>query len=239
MASMKKGKLNIIKTLGSICCAFLFAFCSSEKIEESQGEKKSKPNEISAASDEKQVSEETVMIGDFDFAEKNLSTKNYRNGDPISQAKNKDEWNKFAEKKEGCWAYPDFDESKSLENGLVYSGYVVSDKRGLAPKGWKIPSSDEWREVIELLGGKEMAGKKLKSDTDWKKNGDNSSGFNAKPIPFFAADFNHQLQVVYFWSSTIAAPEYHEHFDLFGEKDELIAWYDHDSWGLSVRCMKE
>ena len=217
----------------------IFSCSSEEKKESSEQKEISEPNEISVSSDEKQVSEETVMIGDYDFAEKNLSTKTYRNGDPIPQAKNKDEWIKFAEKKVGCWAYPDFDESKSLEHGFVYNGYAMSDKRDLAPKGWKIPSSNEWRKAIELLGGKEKAGKKLKSDTGWKTNGDNSTGFNAKPIPFFAGDFNHNLQVVYFWSSTIAAPEYHEHYDLSGENDEFASWYDHDSFGLSVRCMKE
>jgi len=37
-------------------------------------------------------------------------------------------------------------------------------QQGICPEGWHIPSDDEWNIMIELLGGLEEAGKKLKNE---------------------------------------------------------------------------
>jgi uncharacterized protein (TIGR02145 family) len=39
----------------------------------------------------------------------------------------------------------------------------VSDPRGLAPKGWHIPSDQEWTVLTDYLGGTGKAGSEMKS----------------------------------------------------------------------------
>jgi uncharacterized protein (TIGR02145 family) len=65
----------------------------------------------------------------------------------------------------------------------MYNGYAILDRRGLAPDGWYIPSIDEFKSLVEFLGGGVAANIKLKSKSGWadKGNGTNSSGFSALP----------------------------------------------------------
>lgn len=218
---------------------FLFSCAAETKEENDQtAEEKSSEEETSGTSQEKE-NFETVKIGEIEFAKKNLDVTVYRNGDPIPQAKSNEEWKAFTEKKEGCWAYPDFDESKNASIGKVYSGYAVSDSRNLAPKGWKIPSSKDWKSVNASLGDPEQAAGKLKSTSGWEIPGDNSTGFNALPGHFFAGDFNTASESCYYWTSSETDTEYHDHVDIIGNGNSLGFWYDYDGWGMYIRCIKE
>jgi len=51
--------------------------------------------------------------------------------------------------------------------------------KGICPPGWHIPDDDEWTVLLDYLGGKAVAGKKMKSTSGWKIYGNdtNSSGF--------------------------------------------------------------
>jgi len=40
----------------------------------------------------------------------------------------------------------------------LYNWYAVDDKRNIAPKGWHIPSVDEWQILVDYLGGYNVAG---------------------------------------------------------------------------------
>ena len=67
--------------------------------------------------------------------------------------------------------------------GYFYNWNAIIDKRGLAPIGYKIPSKNDWDELVNFIG-EEKAGEKLKSDTLWKpsswgEKGTNEYGFNA------------------------------------------------------------
>jgi uncharacterized protein (TIGR02145 family)/prepilin-type N-terminal cleavage/methylation domain-containing protein len=52
--------------------------------------------------------------------------------------------------------------------------------QGLCPNGWHLPTDEEWGTLIDGLNG--SAGDKLKSASDW--NGNNDSGFNARPAGY-------------------------------------------------------
>jgi len=41
----------------------------------------------------------------------------------------------------------------------------------LAPKGWHIPSNEEWNKLVEFLGGEEEAESKLKDTIGWIEYG--------------------------------------------------------------------
>jgi len=64
--------------------------------------------------------------------------------------------------------------------GLLYNApaaeYLEEHKAELLPDGWRVPTQDDWRALIESVGGPSVAGTKLKSLAD---GGDGSTGFNA------------------------------------------------------------
>jgi uncharacterized protein (TIGR02145 family) len=122
----------------------------------------------------------------------------------------------------------------------------VNDPRGLAPKGWHVPSDKEWKRLIESLGGESVAGGKLKSSTEWKGggNGSNESGFNAFPGGRCHSDGTFGRGSVddmgYFgswWSSTewTTGNSWRLQIDF----RSLQIYVNEKVEGLSVRCVKD
>lgn len=88
-----------------------------------------------------------------------------------------------------AWYY-DNDEATYGVNGNKYgllynwyaSKYLDDNKSTLLPEGWHVPTTEEWNTLMNAVGGKSIAGTKLKSITGWDSgNGDDSYGFNAFP----------------------------------------------------------
>ena len=175
----------------------------------------------------------------------------FRNGEPIPEAKSIDEWTKADKNKQPAWCLIGqtdiiYGESTSKTLSKLYNWYAVNDSRGLAPKGYHIPSDSEWSKLILFLGGENKAGFKMKSKTGWQKNnkqsgnGNNSSGFNALVGGYRFEDGNFLVsgEDVYWWSSS-------EHTHSAGM---LRLNYDYD-WstlttsmkgvGMSVRCIRD
>ena len=134
-----------------------------------------------------------VKIGTQVWTSKNLDVSTFRNGDPIPQAMNMNDWRKASQNKKAAWCYYDFDSKKGQKYGKLYNWYAVSDKRGLAPEGYHVPSEQEWNQLLnyESIGGENTAGRILKSKTGWtvktKNKTENNGGgidkvgFNALP----------------------------------------------------------
>jgi uncharacterized protein (TIGR02145 family) len=49
------------------------------------------------------------------------------------------------------------------------------------PKGWHLPTIQEWDDLVAFAGGENSAGKKLKSASGWAENGTDAYGFSAMP----------------------------------------------------------
>lgn len=134
---------------------------------------------------------ESVNIGDQVWMSKNLSISTFRNGDPIDEIQDIDQWGLKSHKKGMplCY-YPNNEISEIMKYGRLYNYHVLQDPRGLAPEGWRVPTVKDWQELIEYLGGREKAINKIKSRRGWKSglNGSNSSGFNALPAGYLTCD---------------------------------------------------
>ena len=91
--------------------------------------------QYSGESDSKQV-----------WMSENLDTDKFRNGDIIFYAKDWMEWVQAREEKKPAWSYYDFNESNS-SCGKFYNYFAVIDSRGLAPRGWKIPTSKNFYDI--------------------------------------------------------------------------------------------
>ena len=136
------------------------------------------------------VLSQDVKIGTQVWTSKNLDVSTFRNGEAIPEAKSKEEWVKARENKLPAWCYYDYDSKNGKVYGKLYNWFAVGDSRGLAPRGYHIPSDEEWTVLADFLGGWKIASPKLKSKTGWldSKFGMNNAGQRVKtktiwPIP--------------------------------------------------------
>ena len=132
-----------------------------------------------SSSSDSTASDGVVTIGSQVWTSKNLDVATYRNGDLIPQVQEQNAWNNL---RTGAWCYYDNDASNGTKYGKLYNWYAVRDPRGLAPKGYHLPTDEEWYELTKYLGLSE-AGTKMKSTSGWSDNGNgtNKSGFSALP----------------------------------------------------------
>jgi uncharacterized protein (TIGR02145 family) len=132
------------------------------------------------------IKAQDVTIGTQTWMSKNLDVITYRNGDTIPEFQNETMWSRGELKSTytktghpipvlriGAWCYYDNDAANGTIYGKLYNWYAVNDPRGLAPKGYHIPTKAEWKILTEYLGGAYEANIKMKI-----KNGTNTPGFS-------------------------------------------------------------
>jgi uncharacterized protein (TIGR02145 family) len=206
-------------------------------------------NELSTSNE---VSEfNTVTIGNQVWMTENLNVEKFRNGDVIREVITKEEWRIMGEGKRPSWTYYQSNLKNGEKYGKLYNWYAVNDSRGICPEGYKIPSESDWASLSNYLGGNDVAGRKMKSTTDWKKwpykgypdgNGTNESGFSGFPGGIISEYGGVGGEVGYFsawWSST----EIND-YDAFGiylktYSDELVEVDSSKNKGMYCRCIKE
>ena len=186
----------------------------------------------------------TVTIGTQIWTSKNLDVSTFRNGEAIPEAKNAQEWAKACGNRIAAYCYYDYDSKNGNEYGKLYNWYAVNDSRGLAPKGYHIPSDAEWTILTDMLGGEEIAGKKMKSTTGWsnRSTGNNSSGFNGLPGGYCSYNgfFSFRTANESWWSSSENTRDEAWSRDLSYSGDAKVVRYDYDKrYGLSVRCIRD
>jgi uncharacterized protein (TIGR02145 family) len=99
------------------------------------------------------------------------------------------------------------DPANCLKYGRLYDW---NSARTVCPKGWHLPSQDEWILLRNFLGGEAIAGGKLKSITGWNPpntGATNESGFSALPAGYYyrpGGIFAAIGQYTWFWSSTFS-----------------------------------
>lgn len=111
-----------------------------------------------------------VIIGNQIWMKNNLNVSVFCNGDSIPEAKTDSEWDYAINNGKPAWCYYNNNPDNGKKFGKLYNLYAISDKRGLAPKGWKIPSDNDWIYLADFLGGSGIAGNKLKSKEYWVNN---------------------------------------------------------------------
>ena len=86
----------------------------------------------------------TIKIGNQIWMVENLNVTHYSNGDNISKITAEYEWDIV---KTGAFA----NQSKNSKNGKLYNFQAVTDKRNLAPAGWRIATDADWTELENYL----------------------------------------------------------------------------------------
>lgn len=135
---------------------------------------------------------QTVTIGTQVWMTENLKVTRFNDGTPIETIDMK--------KSTGSWPTPRYcwynnDSAVYNKYGALYNFRVVRQTYlvplYIAPKGWHIPTDEEWKTLISFLGGESIAGGKLKSVGRIEDNtglwrspnagATNESGFSALP----------------------------------------------------------
>jgi uncharacterized protein (TIGR02145 family) len=191
----------------------------------------------------------TVKIGNQEWMAENLNTSKFRNGDLISEAKTRKEWQQAGREGKPVWSYYGNDPAKGSTYGKLYNWYAVNDPRGLAPPGWHVPSDAEWTQLMDYLGGEDIAGTKIKSSSGWNENGNGTNNSQFSGLPGGAcADDGYLGSVGYlgvWWSSTEDTSYYYDsdayawYRYLYFSKDNVIRYAHSKGNGFSVRCLRD
>jgi uncharacterized protein (TIGR02145 family) len=147
----------------------------------------------------------TVTIGSQVWMAENLRTTTYNDGEPIKQIN----YRFWSTTNEGAYCWVDDDIRYKPSFGGMYNWYAVESQK-LCPPGWHIPDSAEFATLINFLGGKNIAGSKMKEAgfAHWRhpnKDATNSSGFSALPSDYSKSNAPFRAwrgSTARFWSST-------------------------------------
>jgi uncharacterized protein (TIGR02145 family) len=185
---------------------------------------------------------ETVNIGNQCWMRENLNTGKYRNGDNILQVGGQDQdWRNLFNGTSGFVA-----------NGTsaLYNGYAVLNSKGICPKGWHIPTNNEWSILADFLGGSSIAGKKMKKKDHWQNfsNATNESNFSAivtgfKVVPqgylwYFISGGSNIWSAATFWSSSSSGSDLIG-WSLWDNKISFDPGNYNINGGHSIRCIKD
>ena len=185
-----------------------------------------------------------VKIGTQIWSARNLDVTKYQNGDVIPNVTNIDEWTKLTT---GAWCYLNNNPILGSKFGKIYNWYAVNDPRGLAPKGWRIPTVNDWNILIEYLGGTTVAGGKMKEagTANWSypnTGATNESGFNALPSGFRNkyGVFSNPNTDAFWWTNQKDDSRKDAAFDFSTQfnHSELRKFSDGFVAGNTVRCIK-
>jgi uncharacterized protein (TIGR02145 family) len=125
----------------------------------------------------------TIRIGDQIWMAENLKATKFNDGTTINLVENNKAWANLSTP-----AYYWYDNNEKLGRstyGALYNWYTVNTGK-LCPVGWHVPTDEEWERLISSLGGKGIAGGKLKKTgtSHWRSpnwGATNESGFSALP----------------------------------------------------------
>jgi uncharacterized protein (TIGR02145 family) len=152
-----------------------------------------------------QIPSNGIQIGNQIWMKENLKVKTFRNGDPIAESKTTEEWIKLHEEKKPAWTTYLWEQNSERLYGVIYNYYAMIDPRGLAPDGWRIPTSTDFFNLVEFNGGSTTAPIKLMSKELWVENpGNNESGFNAPPGSeiWIGGTFGFRNEYVSYWTTS-------------------------------------
>jgi uncharacterized protein (TIGR02145 family) len=141
--------------------------------------------------------------------------------------------------------------------GGLYNWYTISSLKNIAPKGWHIPSDEEWKKLENAVGmsnsescntawrGSNEAEKLMvNSSIGWQTPivayGSNESGFSALPggCRLFSGKVNAEKNTAFWWTSTEFNNEaWYRYID--GQQRKIFRQHTYKNYGFSIRCVKD
>ncbi|KAF0197134.1 MAG: hypothetical protein FD166_2093 [Bacteroidetes bacterium] len=202
---------------------------------------------------------QTVMIGQQLWMKENLKTTRYRNGTSlVYPGNNNTTWQNNTT---GAYAWYNNDISWKSSYGALYNWFAATNSNGLCPTGWHVPSSSEWVQLINYIGGSSGGGNKLKSCR--QDNSPLGGNCNTSIHPYWTSNLTHfgtddygfsafpggermgTGSFIYFglsgiwWTSTQNNSSTAWYRDLGYNYGVVGSYYYIKSAGHSVRCVKD
>ncbi len=184
---------------------------------------------------------DSIHIGNQVWMTSNLDVTSFRNGEPIPQVQDLRQWvlqdTAAMCNYEGVPCY-------CQRFGYLYNWHAVNDLRGLAPKGWRIPDEEDWKILIDFLGGDYSAVSSLKEKGNGSARSDYSgsnSRFSALPggIRSMHGDFRFFDTQACFWSRSLHDRRFAKILGLNYSANNVHFGSAPFRSALSVRCIKE
>ena len=175
----------------------------------------------------------------------NLNVSHFLNGDSIPEARTEEAWAQAGRDKKPAWSYFNNNESEAYDKKKLYNWYAITDPRGVVPKGYRIPSLNDYLKLAQNCGGAQIAGEKLKCPYGWDEEENSEGGdfsyFNLVPYGFHDnRGFLSDVDIAAFWTST-SQNENNANYIYFmkGKKDMNTSKETSKSTGFSVRIIEE
>lgn len=186
---------------------------------------------------------EEIKIGNQIWMKKNLDVETFRNGDAILHAKTDAEWVRAGDQGRPAWCYYENVELHGEKYGKLYNWFAVNDPRGLAPKGWHVPSDKEWDKLVEYLGGEAVAGERMKTIHGWEENGNGTDqvGFSGLPGGYraYGGTFDSIGDYGDWWSHTDGGEGSAWFRSLSYGGGDVYKGFSPKESGFSVRCLRD
>lgn len=146
----------------------------------------------------------------------------------------------------GCWGKDTL--PKDSTYGYLYTWETA---KNAVPDGWRLPTKEDWEELIEYLGGSDVAGGRMKENSTeyWEypnTEGTNSSGFTARPAGYKSLPNSADKELFlgegrwgYWWSSTLDSSSFIWAVRLHHSEASAIVNDFSPRMAFSVRCVKD
>jgi uncharacterized protein (TIGR02145 family) len=183
-----------------------------------------------------------AKIGKQEWMAENLNVSHFRNGDAIPEVKTAEEWIRLGSEGKPAFRTDPNNPEYTKKYGKLYNWYAVNDPRGLAPQNWHVPSYQEWKLMLDYLGG-EVATALCIRVTGYDENGNAISeiGLSGLPGGFCGGDgkFYGTGTNGYWWSASEISPETASIFQLNYLHCNMYTEDYYKAAGLSVKCVKD
>ncbi len=194
----------------------------------------------------------TVKIGNQWWMAENLKVTVFNDNTPITnipETANDSIWSKSTKA-----AYCIYDTTL----GALYNWKTIDNIKTIAPKGWHIPSDEEWKALEKSLGmsasevektswrGSSEADKLLVKSTSIPTNSDYSFGTNESGFTglfagcrLFSGEINKEKNTAFWWTSTPSNDKeaWYRYIDL--NQKRIFRQHTYTSYGFSIRCVKD
>ena len=153
------------------------------------------------------------------------------------------------------WCF-DKDSTNCLLYGRLYTWAAATDSQGICPQGWHLPNKAEWELLIDSVGS--QSGSKLRSLKGWYNdyNGVDKFGFSGAPAGYrmyaealecgsikssrcASNEFVAQGQDANFWVATESVGGEAYYLLLMYDREEAVLKTHEQTYGNSVRCLKD
>jgi uncharacterized protein (TIGR02145 family) len=184
----------------------------------------------------------TFKIGSQVWMAENLNVSRFRNGDTIPEVKSPDEWAYLGKTGKPAWCIQENNTENGKRYGKLYNWYAVTDPRGLAPKGWHVPSDEEWTTLTNAMGGEVFAALKMRT-TGYTKAGEGSSengflGLPAGGCTGRGSFYGLGSQSLWWASTEVTSSSAWCRLLNYVNSNFFSVNYEKD-YGFSVRCIKD